>query len=219
MLLGYLRVPESPDAPLDVVLNPGGVARRAERRVWNNGDQRIKLVRAFYGTVSPSCCPEARNGILRLADREHCSFVSAMCFVCMVWQAGIGFTEQQETLGKHVPAASSALSYPSRRPPSIWCGLQITQAKKEQKSARLRAAAARTAIAETLGRNGVQVLPQRPLPAPSEHCDLLADHTACLSGTSKQREVWGSCVGVRLGQNVRCLVRYGRPLDPNCQRQ
>ena len=39
--------------------------------------------------------------------------------------------------------------------------LQITQAKKEQKSARLRAAAARTAIAETLGRNGVQVLPQR----------------------------------------------------------
>ena len=45
MLLGYLRVPESPDAPLDVVLNPGGAERRAERRVWNNGDQRIKLVR------------------------------------------------------------------------------------------------------------------------------------------------------------------------------
>ena len=45
VLLGYLRVPDSPDAPLDVVLNPCGAERRAERRVWNNGDQRIKLVR------------------------------------------------------------------------------------------------------------------------------------------------------------------------------
>ncbi len=45
VLLGYLRVPESPDAPLDVVLNPGGEERRAERRVWNNGDGRIKLAR------------------------------------------------------------------------------------------------------------------------------------------------------------------------------
>ena len=45
VLLGYLRVPESPDAPLDVVLNPGGDERRAERRVWNNGDGRIKLAR------------------------------------------------------------------------------------------------------------------------------------------------------------------------------
>ena len=37
---------------------------------------------------------------------------------------------------------------------------QITQAKKDRqpKSARLRAVAARTAIAETLGRNGVQVV-------------------------------------------------------------
>ena len=53
VLLGYLRVPESPDAPLDVVLNPCGAERRAERRIWNNGDQRIKLVRSRHTATAP----------------------------------------------------------------------------------------------------------------------------------------------------------------------
>ncbi len=56
VLLGYLRVPESPDAPLDVVLNPGGEERRAERRVWNNGDGRIKLVRASQSLWTSVVC-------------------------------------------------------------------------------------------------------------------------------------------------------------------
>ena len=45
VLMGYYRVPDSVDLPLEFVMNPCGAARRAERRVWNAGDRRIKLVR------------------------------------------------------------------------------------------------------------------------------------------------------------------------------
>ena len=67
VLLGYLRVPESPDAPLDVVLNPGGAERRAERRVWNNGDGRIKLVWSACRQSGPNrqTQPEPHQSLLQ----------------------------------------------------------------------------------------------------------------------------------------------------------
>lgn len=45
VLCGYIVIPETMDRSLDVTINPIGNRVRSERRVWNNGQQRLKLVR------------------------------------------------------------------------------------------------------------------------------------------------------------------------------
>ncbi len=52
VLMGYLEVPASMDQSLSFVVNPVGAELRAEERVWNNGDQRTKLV-GFLPTFFP----------------------------------------------------------------------------------------------------------------------------------------------------------------------
>jgi len=44
VLLGWMEVPPTMDQPLTFVINPVGATARGELRVWNNGDQRLKLV-------------------------------------------------------------------------------------------------------------------------------------------------------------------------------
>ena len=155
VLLGYLRVPESPDAPLDVVLNPSGAERRAERRVWNNGDGRIKLVRR---RVDPAPALDSTSW----SDHEHeTSRSPGFC----IWRRMFHRNPLISTLRHLDYTVHRCGAVHADSPAGIFVAqmvvlaLQITQAKKEGqvKSARLRAAAARTAIAETLGRSGVQV--------------------------------------------------------------
>ena len=44
VLMGYYRIPASPEEPLEVGVNPQGSEARSERVVWNRGDSRCKLI-------------------------------------------------------------------------------------------------------------------------------------------------------------------------------
>jgi hypothetical protein len=43
-LLGWFQIPPAIDQPLELALNPAGDVWRSQRRVWNAGDGRTKLV-------------------------------------------------------------------------------------------------------------------------------------------------------------------------------
>jgi hypothetical protein len=45
VLCGYFVIPDTMDRALEVTINPIGNRTRSERRVWNAGHQRLKLVR------------------------------------------------------------------------------------------------------------------------------------------------------------------------------
>ncbi len=45
VLCGWLGIPETMGEQLEVNINPIGSRLRSEKRVWNNGQQRLKLVR------------------------------------------------------------------------------------------------------------------------------------------------------------------------------
>lgn len=44
VLCGWFVIPDTMEQPLDVTINPIGTRLRSEPRVWNNGQQRLKLV-------------------------------------------------------------------------------------------------------------------------------------------------------------------------------
>ncbi len=56
VLCGYIIIPETMDRPLDVTINPIGNRVRSEKRVWNNGQQRLKLVRFCFVPVLFHAC-------------------------------------------------------------------------------------------------------------------------------------------------------------------
>lgn len=44
VLCGWCIFPDSTDLPLEVNINPVGTRLRSERRIWHNGQYRLKLV-------------------------------------------------------------------------------------------------------------------------------------------------------------------------------
>lgn len=44
VLVGFYELPSSTDKPLKLVVNPQGVAARTEKRIWNIGNGRVKLL-------------------------------------------------------------------------------------------------------------------------------------------------------------------------------
>eukprot|EP00891_Asterochloris_glomerata_P004631 jgi/Astpho2/4631/Aster-x0209 len=44
ILFAYFQIPSTMDSPLDLVVNPEGNEARSQRRVWNSGDSRCKLI-------------------------------------------------------------------------------------------------------------------------------------------------------------------------------
>ena len=45
VLFGWFTIPDAVEVPLDFNINPLGNRMRSEKRVWNDGKQRLKLVR------------------------------------------------------------------------------------------------------------------------------------------------------------------------------
>jgi len=45
VLFGWFTIPDALEVPLDFHVNPLGNRMRSEKRVWNDGKQRLKLVR------------------------------------------------------------------------------------------------------------------------------------------------------------------------------
>jgi len=58
-LLGWFQIPPAINQPLELALNPAGDAWRSQRRVWNAGDGRTKLVclAAPSDAGGPPCAP------------------------------------------------------------------------------------------------------------------------------------------------------------------
>ena len=56
---GWFQIPAAIDQPLELALNPSGDAWRSERRVWDAGDGRTKLVCL---AAPPSPDPEQQPG-------------------------------------------------------------------------------------------------------------------------------------------------------------
>lgn len=44
VLVGFYELPSSPNKPLKLVVNPQGIAARTEKRIWNIGNGRVKLL-------------------------------------------------------------------------------------------------------------------------------------------------------------------------------
>jgi hypothetical protein len=44
VLMGYYVLPSHIDQPIESTINPQGLAVRSKRRVWNNGDGRLKFL-------------------------------------------------------------------------------------------------------------------------------------------------------------------------------
>ena len=44
VLFGWFTIPDTTDRPLEFFINPLGNRARSEKRVWNDGQQRLKLV-------------------------------------------------------------------------------------------------------------------------------------------------------------------------------
>eukprot|EP00877_Chromochloris_zofingiensis_P015032 jgi/Chrzof1/9783/Cz04g15180.t1 len=44
LVLGYYTIPDQIDKPIESVINPQGLELRSRKRVWNNGDGRLKFV-------------------------------------------------------------------------------------------------------------------------------------------------------------------------------
>ena len=44
VLFGWFTIPDALEVPLDFNVNPLGNRMRSEKRVWNDGKQRLKLV-------------------------------------------------------------------------------------------------------------------------------------------------------------------------------
>ena len=47
VLFGWFTIPDAIEVPLDFNINPLGNRMRSEKRVWNDGKQRLKLVCAL----------------------------------------------------------------------------------------------------------------------------------------------------------------------------
>jgi hypothetical protein len=44
VLMGYYVLPSHIDQPIESTINPQGLAVRSKKRVWNNGDGRLKFL-------------------------------------------------------------------------------------------------------------------------------------------------------------------------------
>lgn len=66
VLCGWFVIPGSMEQPLEVVINPLGTRLRSERRLWNDGQQRLKLVPSSVRPQVFLTCITAVHDTLRL---------------------------------------------------------------------------------------------------------------------------------------------------------
>lgn len=76
ILCGFFIIPDTMDRALEVTINPIGNRTRSEKRVWNNGQKRLKLVRcppwllSDVGAVMPAQ-PRGHAPAIGTADVEQ----------------------------------------------------------------------------------------------------------------------------------------------------
>ena len=64
VLFGWFTIPDALEVPLDFNVNPLGNRMRSEKRIWNDGKQRLKLVR-FWRWIICQTLPMTWHGQLR----------------------------------------------------------------------------------------------------------------------------------------------------------
>ena len=71
VLFGWFTIPDALEVPLDFNVNPLGNRMRSEKRVWNDGKQRLKLVsRCSIHSNSGVDSPRPRMGVRCVDDKS-----------------------------------------------------------------------------------------------------------------------------------------------------
>lgn len=52
VLMGYFVIPGIVQNPINAIINPVGDAERSIARIWNAGDQRVRLITCSSGTCT-----------------------------------------------------------------------------------------------------------------------------------------------------------------------